>query len=214
MNKQVKLRFSRTIVINNMRLKIYGYSGLLKLFNNLIRTKLYFKKCRLIRFPIEIRGKQFINFGIGLTTGVGCRIEAYPFIKESTIIQFGNNVEINDYVHIAAIESIKIGNNVLIASKVFITDITHGTYSGRETHDSPNTIPKFRTLKSKPVEIHDNVWIGENVSILPGVIIGYGAIIGANSVVTKSIPPQTIAVGNPAKIIKYYNEKTLKWEGL
>jgi lipopolysaccharide O-acetyltransferase len=149
-----------------------------------------------------------------LTTGVGCRIEAYPFVKGDIIIHFGHNVEINDYVHIAALESVKIGNNVLIASKVFISDISHGTYSGDEIHDSPHSIPKERRLNSKPVIIKDNVWIGENVSIMPGVIIGEGAIVGANTVVTKSVPVKSIVVGNPAKVIKYYNEDTLKWEVL
>lgn len=56
--------------------------------------------------------------------------------------------------------------------------------------------------------------VSGNVSIMPGVIIGEGAIVGANTVVTKSVPVKSIVVGNPAKVIKYYNEDTLKWEML
>ena len=69
-----------------------------------------------------------------------------------------------------------------------------------------------RKLSAKPVIIHDDVWIGEMVSILPGVEIGKGSIIGANSVVTKYIPDYSIAAGNPAKVIKQYNFNTKRWE--
>ena len=59
--------------------------------------------------------------------------------------------------------------------------------------------------------LNSNVWIGEFVSILPGVTIGMGSIIGTMSVVTKSIPPYSIAVGSPAKVIKVYDFENKKW---
>ena len=121
-------------------------------------------------------------------------------------------MQINDFVHINAVDCVKIGNNVLIASKVFITDLAHGSYRGDDNDSSPEEIVINRKLSSKSVEIGDNVWIGELVSILPGVQIGKNCIIGANSVVTKSIPDNCIAVGNPAKIIKKYNFETKHWE--
>lgn len=123
----------------------------------------------------------------------------------SIVLLFGDNVQINDFVHIAATEKVEIGNNVLIASKVFISDICHGEYTDIENVSDPNEHPNNRKLSAKPVIIHDDVWIGEIVSILPGVEIGKGSIIGANSVVTKSIPDYSIAAGNPAKVIKQYN---------
>jgi lipopolysaccharide O-acetyltransferase len=67
-------------------------------------------------------------------------------------------------------------------------------------------------LYSSPVIIEENVWIGEYVSILPGVTIGRGSIIGSMSVVNKNIPAFCIAVGAPAKVIKRYNFTTNKWE--
>ncbi|MBR1639808.1 MAG: hypothetical protein IJ688_10530 [Treponema sp.] len=127
-------------------------------------------------------------------------------------LSFGENVQINDYVHIAALEKVKIGDNVLIASKVFISDLNHGSYNGDAEDSNPNEIAKNRKLFSAPVEICNNVWIGELCSILPGVTIGANSIIGANSVVTKDIPPNSIAVGNPAKVIKQYNFSAKKWE--
>ena len=147
----------------------------------------------------------------GFTTGVGCRLEAYPINGEKTLF-FGNNIQMNDYVHITAMESIIIGDNVLIASKVYISDCSHGSYAGDENDSNPDTIPSSRPLSSKRVIIKDNVWLGEFVSVLPGVTIGKGTIVGANSVVSKSLPDYVIAVGIPARPIKKYNFDSQQWE--
>jgi lipopolysaccharide O-acetyltransferase len=121
-------------------------------------------------------------------------------------------VQINDFVHIAAKQSVIIGNNVLIASKVYISDISHGSYKGNAFDSDPGIDPQKRELVSNPVLIDENVWIGESVSVFPGVRIGKASIIGANAVVTKDIPDYCIAAGNPAKVIKKYNFNTRKWE--
>ena len=67
-------------------------------------------------------------------------------------------------------------------------------------------------LNSKAINIGDGCWLGEKVCVLPGVTIGKKCIIGAGSIVTKSIPDFSIAVGNPAKVIKKYNFETHKWD--
>jgi acetyltransferase-like isoleucine patch superfamily enzyme len=189
----------------------YTILSLIKLMIWVIRTKFVFSKARIIRFPIDIRGKKHILVSKGFTTGVGCRIEAYPN-NNKIALTFGENFQMNDYVHITAMESVTIGNNVLLASKIYISDCTHGSYAG-DFHDcNPNTIPKDRPLFSKPVFIKDNVWLGEFVSVLPGVTIGKGTIVGANSVVSKSLPENVIAVGSPAKPIKKFNFETSRWE--
>jgi len=193
------------------RFETYGFGGIVKLFMFYIKTKILFPEARLIRFPITIRGKKFIYFGRELTTGVGCRLEAFPNKERSIVLKIGNNVQINDYVHITAMKSVIIGDNVLMASKIYISDCTHGFY-GKNGNSSPEEIPVLRDYDINPVEISDNVWIGESVSILPGVVIGKGAIIGANSVVTKSIQEYSIAVGNPARVIKKFNFINKRWE--
>lgn len=193
-------------------LKIYGFFGVLQLAIFKIRSKFLFPNSRLIRFPFRIRGKKFVKVGDNFTSGFNCRIDAFPLDNSrNLLIEIGNNVQINDNVHIASHKKIVIGNNVLIASKVFITDHNHGSYSG-EVHDSPLVPPSERPLQLAQVVIKDNVWLGEYVSILPGVTIGEGAIIGTMSVVNRDVPPYTIAVGSPARVIKKYNFSTTKWE--
>lgn len=184
---------------------------ILKLSINLLKTKIFFPKARLIRFPFDIRGSKYIRYGKNFTAGTGCRIEAYKFFKDNPVLRIGDNVQINDYVHLACANSLTIEDNVLIASKVYISDINHGNYSG-ENQSSPYERAAERIISSKPVKIMKNVWIGENCAVLPGTVIGANSIIGANSVVSRNIPENCIAVGNPARIIKKYNDSTRKWE--
>lgn len=194
------------------KIKQYGLIGMIRMMINFIRTKFIFSQARIIRFPIDIRGKKFIQISEGFTTGVGCRIEAYPIDNRTKTLFIGKNFQMNDYVHITARENVKIGNNVLLASKIYVSDCSHGSYAGDLNDSSPDSIPHTRKLFSKPVVIEDNVWLGEFVSVLPGVTIGKGTIVGANSVVSQSLPPNIIAVGTPAKPIKKYNFETQRWE--
>lgn len=176
----------------------------------LLFSKFINVKVRLIRLPVDIRGKKYIDWGKNLTTGRYCRFEAFSQSGE-VVLSFGNNVQINDFVHITAMGGVKIGNDVLIAGKVYISDCTHGSYKGDIYDSFPMQIPKERAYSVKNVIIEDCVWVGESVSILPGSIIGKGSIIGANSIVNSVLPPYSIAVGIPAKVIKRYCFETGTW---
>lgn len=179
----------------------------------LLKSKIIDRKIRLLRFPNIIRGRRFINFGEGLTTGVNCRFECFPGVQPySQKLVFGNNVQLNDYVHIVAMDSVKIGDNVLMASHIFISDNSHGSYKGDENDSNPDIPPIQREYATAPVSIGDNTWIGEGVMIMPGVNIGKGCVIGAHSIVNKSIPDYTVAVGSPAKVIKKFNFETNRWQ--
>ena len=186
----------------------YSISEFISTTFALICTKLVYKNARLIRRPIYMRGKSSISYGEGLTTGHACRFDLPGGNKKTLII--GKNCEIGDNVHIVAHEKVIIGDNCLMASKIFISDTNHGDYAGKN-QSSPNTPPNERNLTTKPVSIGNNVWIGENVCILPGVRVGSGCIIGANSVVTKDIPDNCIAVGAPARIVKKYDNIKGVW---
>lgn len=177
----------------------------------LIRTKIICTNARIFRFPFDLRGRKYIDFGKGITLGVGCRLEAFSETGDLTMV-FGERVQINDYAHICSMQNVSIGNDVLIAGKVYISDNSHGVYKGEESHSSPEIPPIKREYFVAPVIIEDNVWIGEGVIILPGVKVGKGSIIGAYSIVNKNIPSNAIAAGQPAKVIKLYNTDTKRWE--
>lgn len=189
----------------------YGIYEIIKNTVSLIATKIFHRQARLIRYPCYIRNGKYINFNHGFTSGYCCRLESIKVGDTFGVISFGKNVKIGDYVHIASASSVKIGDNVLIASHVFISDLDHGSYNDRE-QVLPNTPPDCRKIYSSPIEIGNNVWIGENVVILKGVKIGNGSVIGASSVVTKSIEENSMVVGSPATIIKRFNENKEKWE--
>lgn len=200
-------------------MKGYSFWGLVRLARDLLLTKIvsgvHGWKLRLLRYPYYIRGIKYIKIGKGFTSGVGLRIDVLKMFDNSPLLSIGENVKINDYVHIGCTNKVLIGNNVLIASKVYISDHNHGYYDelNFSKHESPKIAPDKRRITSDgEVIIEDNVWIGEFVSILPGVKIGEGSIIGTMSVVTKNIPPYSVVVGTPAKVIKKYCFETNVWK--
>lgn len=151
-----------------------------------------------------IKNPQYISIGNNFTSLYNLRLEAwdqYAGQQFQPSLVIGDNVNMNTDCHIGCIERVEIGNDVLIASRVYISDHSHGDISA-EAFALP---PVARPLRTKgPVRIEDNVWIGEGVCVLPGVTIGRSAIIGANSVVTRDVPANSIAAGNPARIIKQF----------
>lgn len=152
--------------------------------------------------PFYGRGLQYVSVGSNVSFARSTRIETYDSFegkRHRPEIVIGNNVSLSPYCHIGAINKIVIGNNVLVGGSVLITDHSHG----RITPEDLAIPPYKRKLYSKgPVIIEENVWIGEHAAIMPGVTIGKGAVIGANSVVTHDVPAYAVVGGNPGKIIK------------
>lgn len=170
------------------------------LFSNIV--SFFIKKQIKIAFPCKIKGSKYIEFSDHFSSGSGLWLEAIDDYFGQSLnpqIKLGKGINISENVHIAAINFISIGQNVLIGSNVLITDHQHGDTSLSQMV----IIPKFRQLISRGgVKIGDSVWLGNGVIILDNVTIGNNCIIGANSVVLRDIPANSIAVGNPAKIIK------------
>lgn len=161
-----------------------------------------------------IQGGHHISIGNGFFAGQMLWIEAvreYAGVCYSPVIEIGNGVSCSQSVHIAANNSVKIRDGVMLGSRIHITDHSHGQYNGDE-HASPDIRPSLRTLSlGHPVLIERNVWIGDGVVVLPGVTIGEGTIVGANSVVSRSLPRQVVAVGAPAVPIKRFDTASGRW---
>jgi acetyltransferase-like isoleucine patch superfamily enzyme len=109
-------------------------------------------------------------------------------------IVIGKGTYINRHTMIDASQRISIGADCMIGPFVYITDHDHGIATGVAVKDQP--------LIGSPVIIEDDVWIGAHVTILKGVRIGRGAVIGAGSVVTRDVAMNTIVAGNPARVIR------------
>ena len=121
------------------------------------------------------------------------------------VIRIGDGTVIQPYAHIAAAQSVEIGKGALFASHVYISDHDHD-YS-----DPNDPVVSNARIMCAPVKIGDFAWLGERVVVLKGVTIGERSIIGAGSIVTKDIPPLSIAVGSPARVIRRYDEALGEW---
>ncbi len=108
-------------------------------------------------------------------------------------ISIGSNVLINTFTIITAWSGVTIGDDVLVAPFCHITDRNHGVCKNKLIRDQSGI--------SRPIYVNDDVWIGSSCVILQGVQIGNGAVVGANSVVNKSIDNYTIVAGTPARMI-------------
>lgn len=155
--------------------------------------------------PDIIEGEEFISLEDGVSFNSGVWMSALKTHKNNPSIMIKEGTTIGRFAHIIAIDEIVIENNVLIADKVYISDNIHSF----NKIDTP-IIHQEIEFKGQ-VSIGENSWIGENVSII-GAKIGKHCVIGANSVVNRSIPNHSVAVGIPAKVIKRYNFATKRWE--
>jgi acetyltransferase-like isoleucine patch superfamily enzyme len=116
-------------------------------------------------------------------------------------LTIGDGTSIGRFVHINASSSVVIGRGVLIADRVYISDADHNF--GDTGVPIIEQGVKFRGA----VVIGENSWIGVGAAILPGVRVGRGAIVGANSVVTRDVPEMAIVAGSPAKVIKFRTDE-------
>jgi len=177
-------------------------------------------KSLTIELPRRIINPERMFFGDNVSLGPGSFLIAmthYPpkimqdseepaFVQKfNSKISIGNRVTSTADLQIAAQSEIIIEDDVMFASNIHINDGFHGY----ENADIPF---KYQTISNiSPIVIKRGCWIGQNVVVLPGVAIGELCIIGANSVVTKSVPDRCIAIGSPAKIIKEWDKKKQEW---
>ena len=146
-----------------------------------------------ISSPALLTNSSRVRIGKGVCIRKGSRIEV---VSDDGVIEIGDGTSIHFDFHCGASNQVIIGKDVLIAGKVYISDHDH-------VFDHRELPPRLcRELVSSPVIIEDGVWLGEGCVVLKGVSIGRRSVVGANAVVTKSVPEGCVVCGVPAKIVR------------
>ena len=151
--------------------------------------------------PIRLDGQERIAIGHGVDVGPNSWLHVEGDEKSVAIV-IGDGASIGAHSALSAVHSLRIGRRVLTARGIYIADHTH------EFSDPLQPIKDQGLTRVAAVEVADGAWLGENVVVCPGVRIGRGAVIGANSVVTTDVPDGAVAVGAPARVIRIRTERT------
>ena len=165
------------------------------------RARLLWLRLRFPRASFGARSDIRTGFKLRLApsaqfqTGAACVIDYDATLECSGVLNIGARVIFGHHCTIGCKEYIEIGDDCLLAEMVSIRDHDHNF----ERTDVPIRV---QGATCAPVKIGRDVWLGAKVTVLRGVTIGDGAIIGANAVVTRDIPPLAIAVGIPARVVK------------
>ncbi len=153
---------------------------------------------------VRVDGAEYISIGENSTIQQFSWLYAGKHTEYTPELIIGDNCAIGDFAHITAVNRVVIEDSVLMANRVYISDNLHEFTN----HEVP--IIDQAVIYKNEVIIGKGAWIGENVCII-GASVGKNCVIGANAVVTKSIPDYSVAVGSPAKVIKKYNLEQKKW---
>jgi acetyltransferase-like isoleucine patch superfamily enzyme len=176
------------------------------------RVRLWWRVRRggaLLLAPFRVTGKAAGSASERVTVGPGTRIGQFAWfglVGKHASIEIGSDCTLSASLCVSAMERITIGDGVAIAERCLITDHGHDHAAYIDPALAAGEAPAFGwdLTEAKPVVIGNGVHIGVNVVILPGVHIGDGAVVGANSVVTTSVPPYTIVTGAPARPIRAF----------
>jgi acetyltransferase-like isoleucine patch superfamily enzyme len=147
-------------------------------------------------FSVQCDGRVHVSGTANIKLGKRCRLGMEVELRtvEAGHIQIGEDTRLNRGCTLTSYAQIRIDDFTIIGEFVSIRDANHGLKRGEPMRYQPHTC--------KPILVGRDVWIGRGSCILPGVTIGEGAVIGANSVVTRDVPDFAIAAGVPAKVIK------------
>lgn len=154
----------------------------------------------VLQLPIRVSGEHRIAIGSDGFVGANSWLQVLetPAGEDGIAISIGDGVSIAGMCVLSAVGAIRIGNDVSFARNVYVADHTH-------LYDDPaRPVLEQGVTASEAVEIGDGAWLGENVLVLPGVHIGKGAVISANSVVNQDVPDHCVAAGSPARVVRYF----------
>jgi serine acetyltransferase len=174
----------------------------------------------VIRLPREIVNPDLIHFGRDVKIGPNSVIKAttrfpgkwlehpegeHVSQEFSPEISIGDRVTATSALQLVAFERITIEDDVMFAGNIYVSDGQHGRSEG----DRPY---KFQGIEGvAPIKIGRGSWIGQNVVVLPGATIGEHCVIGANSLVSGYIPPGSMAVGTPARVVRQWDALSSSW---
>lgn len=148
-----------------------------------------------ILLPFRVGNADRISIGSDVLIGPGSWLIVPRLDHPAPVIRIGDRVRMNQ-TSISAIESVVVEDGVAIARGVYISDHTHG-------FDLPDVFIRDQPLQRiAPVRICRGAWLGQNAVIMPGVTVGAGAVVGANSVVRDDVPPRCVVAGAPARMIR------------
>src|SRR6185437_9499279 len=169
-----------------------------KLFSQLISGAFAgFGKRTVLMCPLRLSGENRIAIGDHVFIGPGSWLQTLPDgDNKSVAVSIGRGTSIVGDCVISAVRSVHLEENVLLARNVYISDHMH-KYSDTETPVIAQGVERI-----EPVLVKRGAWLGQNVVVCPGVTIGAGAVVGANSVVARDIPDFSVAVGAPARVVK------------
>jgi len=176
-------------------------------FKKMMKARLKFRMINsVIQFPFRVTYASNLHIGPNVFIGKN----AWFDLSEKCHLYIGEGTHIGRFCQISGgwgdtNTFIRIGKNVLIGERVFITESDHNY------EDVTQPIIKQGSVSKGSVTIEDECWIGIGACILPNVTIGKHSVVGANAVVIHDIPPYSVAVGNPAKVVKKYDFKQKKW---
>lgn len=138
--------------------------------------------------------------------GARSTVEDYAVINNGVgTVAIGDDVRVG--IGSVVIGPVQIGNHVIIAQHVVMSGLNH-------SYEAINTPIHLQPVSTRPIVIDDECWIGANAVITAGVRIGKHSVVGGGSVVTKDVPPYSVVVGNPARLIRQYDVKSATWKTL
>ena len=162
-----------------------------------------FGRHTVIQPPIRLGGEARIAIGDDVFIGPRCWLQVLPdptASADSVALRIGSGTSVVGDCVFSAAASITIGERVLFARGVYVSDHSH------RFEREGSAILDQGIDRLQPVRIEDGAWLGEHVVVCPGVTIGRGSVVGANSVVTRDVPARAVAAGAPARVIRRLDE--------
>jgi acetyltransferase-like isoleucine patch superfamily enzyme len=158
-----------------------------------------FGRRSVLQTPIRLKNSSRIAVGSGVFVGGGSWLQVLDeYTGDGPALVIGDGTSVVGRCVLSAAASVRLGANVLLARNVYVSDHSH------RFDDTTLPVLAQGIANVAPVEIGDGAWLAENVVVLPGVRIGRGSVIGANSVVADDVPDYCVAVGQPARIIRRF----------